>query len=179
MRSGLWTAMVLSVCFAAYATDQVALTNPGFEMGDKTGWEAEGCGWKISPNPADISKGNYGVVNVIAPGDESEWRVIAQAIPGKGGLRYVGGVWVRAMAIGDAQCWFEVQFLDADWNVLRQYQTEHVTADQDFTYVNLPSAGSPPETEMISIRGVVHMVTEPGEKVGVIAFDEFQFDRMP
>lgn len=151
------------------------LVNPGFETGDFTGWQQFGQGWRVSDFPGDAHEGTYGAVNDVLNGHVDEWRGIYQNLPAHAGQVFFGGVWIRAIGLLDSVSWFELQFHDINGNVIAQYQSAHVAADQPFTFMGITNTVAPVGTTTVSVRGIVHMLSAPTPGPSFHIFDQFEF----
>ncbi len=151
------------------------LVNPGFETGDFTGWQQFGQGWRVSDFPGDAQAGAYGAVNDVLNDHVDEWRGIYQNLPAQAGQVFFGGVWIRAIGLQDSVSWFELQFLDINNQVIAQYQSAHVAADQPFTFMGITNTVAPAGTTIVSVRGIVHMPSAPTPGPSFHIFDQFEF----
>jgi hypothetical protein len=148
------------------------LINPGFEIGDLSGWSTFGQGWRISDG-ADARAGLHGVVNDVQNSDSDEWRGIYQELPVKAGARYDFSVFIRAVNVEKSASWLEIRWLDASDGIIQQIQSAHVTADQPFTYTELTGLVAPINAVKVSVRGIVRMLEPPGENTDFHIFDDF------
>lgn len=178
---GRWiAAAVLAVAGPAMA----ALTNPGFETGDFSGWSTFGDGWRTSAWGGDVHTGAWGIVSDVTHDSfGSTWRGVFQNVPATAGETYSGGVWLHTAGLpvpAHSESWFEVQFLDGGNVVLGQYQSAHVTADQAYAWMGVSSMVAPAGTVQASVRGIVYSFGDPG--VGATeyhVFDDFAFAVVP
>ncbi len=148
------------------------LTNPGLETGDLTGWATFGQGWRVTAWGPDIHSGTNAVVNDVTSSDVDEWRGIFQNVAAQSGMRYDAEVWIRTQGIEDSRSWLEIQFLDVTNGVIQQFQTSLMTNDQSFTSMSIGSMIAPVGSVTACVRGVVQMVTAPGDTDYHI-FDDF------
>jgi hypothetical protein len=153
------------------------LKNDGFETGDFTAWQIGGEGWRASSYGRDSRRGTYGAVNDVWTNGADEFRIVNQEIKVKPSQTYQAGVWLRTVCIEDTESFLEIQFLDKYGKVLTQFQSTHVKKDQDFTFMSIDKMAAPDETAIASIRGVVHIVTQPINSTDYHVFDDFEFRR--
>lgn len=150
------------------------LNNAGFETDGLAGWSTFGQGWRTS-NGADAHSGATGVVNDILVSDVDQWRGLVQRVPVIPDNFYSGGVYARAVSIGDSEAFFELQFLDEDGDVIEQHQSAHITADQAFTYTGLASILAPAGAVTASVRAIVFKPSSPSDPPDFFIFDDFSF----
>ncbi len=166
-----WFIVAAGIALAGVA--QAQLTNPGFETGDLTGWSAFGQGWRTSAG-GDAYSGSYGLINDVQPSDGDTYRGVFQNVPVVGGHNYEAGAQMRGVSIGTSESWFELQFLDSSGNVIVQYQSPHMTADQAFAFMGVGMVTAPVSAVTASVRGVVYMPSAPAD-TDFHNFDEFYF----
>lgn len=171
VRRFVFMAVFLAMAAPASAA---RLRNPGFETGDFTFWQFHGEGWRPSTFSRDSRRGIYGAVNDVWTNGVDEFRVIHQEMKVKPGKAYWAGVWLRAVCIEGTESFLEVQFMDRDGNVLQQFQSEHVTKDQDHTFMTIDRMVAPEGSRSASVRGVVHLVTQPVHDTDFHVFDNFE-----
>jgi len=174
MRSWLLTGVVFSLCASSFAA---SLKNDGFESGDYGDWQVAGEGWRVSNYKLDSRKGQWGVVNDVLVGGGDEYRVVHQRIKTSGGKKYEAEVWLRTVCLEGSESFLEVQFMDKGGAVLKQYQSDHVTGDQEFTLMKIENMEAPEETYWVSVRGVVHVIKPPEINPDYHVFDHFDFGR--
>ena len=149
------------------------LKNPNFETGDFTGWTTFGLGWRTGIGD-DAYEGTYGIVCDVLDWQTGEnWRGVYQNVPVTAGATYSAGVSIRSVNVHFSSSWLELQWLDADGGVIEQLQSPWVTADQSFTPANLEDVVAPPGAVSLSVRGIVHLPTSPGNKPEFHIFDDF------
>src|SRR5688572_25980541 len=135
-RAHFLVVALAAALVATLASNASALANPGFESGSFAGWSTFSSGWRVSNFGGDQHSGTFGAVNDVFPADGDVFRGVHQEISVTAGNTYTGGAWIRTVALdGDSQSWFEVQFRDASNNLLQQFESPHVTADQPFTFM--------------------------------------------
>ena len=177
-RSGFLFLAALFVCVSTRAAD-VRLTNPGFEMGDRTGGEWHGEGWDVTNSPELVKSGGFAVANTIEPGVTNEWRVFIQAIPSAPGQSYTAHLWMTATNAPGVEYYLELQFLDDNWNVVGQHQSDHLKGNMPFTLLTIAKAVAPDRTAMVGIRGAVYVPPVPLPATGYVAMDDFDLLEMP
>lgn len=157
---------------AVTTTVSSALSNPGFETGDFTGWATFGTGWRIGAG-ADANSGSWGVVDDVLVTDSDIFRGVFQNMPAVAGNLYTGGAWIRAVSVGTSESYFEMEFHDTNGTILAQHQSTHVTADQAFTFMDVSYVAAPIGTVTVSVRGIVFMPGAPTDSDFHI-FDDFE-----
>lgn len=161
---------------AALQAPAASLVNSGFESGDFTGWQFYGQGWRISTWGKDSRRGIYGVVNdVMTNNAADEYRVVVQEIRASPGKTYAGSVWARAVCLEAAESFLEIQFFSKDGTMLQQFQSPHITKDQDFQYLSISNMVAPEGTHRAGVRGVVHILGIPEQNTDFLIFDNFDF----
>ena len=150
---------------AATAASAANLKNEGFETGDFSLWAISGEGWRVSPQKDDSYKGKFGAVNDVGVGGGDEYRIVSQQIKVQAGKKYELSVWVRTACIEDTECFLEVQFLDKEGAVLRQFQSKHIIGDQEFTLLTIENMVAPDKSSSVSVRGVVHVLSPPVDNI--------------
>lgn len=177
-RAAAWVAPLLLA--GAVAAKANLLRNPSFEDGALEGWQTSGQNWRTSSfandEVMDYRGGRVGVVCDVHTNDVDEWRYLGQRVPAREGLRYSAGAWVRLSQIEDAEVYLEIKFLDARGEVVEQYQSEHLTANQSFTELVLDDVRAPKGTAMAALGAVVRMKRRPEIGTGFAVFDDFEFD---
>ena len=156
------------------------LQNPGFE-GGMSAWNAFGKGWRVSDwkndTSSDAFSGSHGMVDEIGLSDTNEeWRAISQTVRIQAGLTYTAKTRIRTVQMGLSECYLEVEFLGAQTNVLKQFQSKHVNSDQPFALAVVSGVEVPRNAVSAVIRGVVHLFLAPRDAVGFHVFDDFEFD---
>ena len=151
--------------------------NDSFETGDFADWQSAGSGWRVSAYKLDVYRGRYGAVNEVPIGGGDEFRIIHQQVKCAPGKTYEAGVWLRAVCIEQTESCLEIQFLDRDGKVLKQFQSRRIIGDQEFTLVTIEKALAPDKTSYASIRGVVHVIKPPETNADYHIFDNFTFRR--
>ena len=171
----------LVAMMALFAVVQVAsaatLKNDGFETGGFNEWQMAGDGWRISAFKPDAYRGRYGAVNDVPIGGGGEYRIIHQTIKCAPGKTYEAGVWVRAVSVENTESFLEIQFLDKEGAVLKQFQSRRVKADQDFVLLTIENALAPDKTSAVSVRGIVYVSKPPELDPDFHVFDNFNFRR--
>jgi len=157
----------------------LSLTNPGFEMGDRTGWEWHGEGWEATDDSSLVSHGRFAIVNTIEPDATNEWRVLVQAMPSAPNRSYIAQLWIAATNAPGVECYLEIQFLDDQWRVLAQHQSQHLFGDFPYTMVTIPKMQAPSRTAMIGLRGAVYVPSKPRKVPAVVAMDDFELLEVP
>ncbi|MBN1270452.1 MAG: PEP-CTERM sorting domain-containing protein [Kiritimatiellae bacterium] len=176
-------AVSLGVALGLSGAQANLLVNPGFETGDFTGWSPGTTGWRASDYAADTyGESLWGAVDDVLPEHDpatQDWRILDQLVSVIEGRSYSGGVYIRAALVeADAsESWFEVQWLNGLGETMWGfgYGTAHVTADQDFTYAGMTDMIAPAGAVQASVRGVVHMLSQPDD-ADYHVFDDFDFD---
>lgn len=156
------------------------IVNASFETADLSGWEFFGPGWRAN-SWGDNHWGLWGAVNDVLPQHSvawEEWRGIYQNVPVTPGQRYAVGCSIRAVSVQASRSWLEVQWLDANNQVIGQLQSEYVTADQPFRRVVLSDLVAPANAVRMSVRGIVQMLGQPPDPDFHI-FDDFVIQPMP
>lgn len=177
-----WISMLMLAALASVSRAEL-LTNPGFETGDLTGWEAFGPGWRTSTD-SDARTGEYGIVNDVTDwqAPEEQWRGIFQNVPVVPGETYELSAYIRAVNILHSESWLEIKWKNAEGLEIEgtQRQSIHVTADQPFTPLTLSSLIAPAGAVSASVNAVVYMIDLPptGEDDFHI-FDDFSFIQLP
>ena len=151
------------------------LQNEGFESGDASLWLCDGEGWRISSYSKDSYRGIYGAVNDVWTNGVSEYRVVHQEMDVKPGKVYRASVWVRAVCVEGSESFLEIQFMDRSGTILKQLQSSRVKRDQEYTQIVIDRITVPEHTDRVSIRGVVHLVTQPVKDTDYHVFDDFDF----
>jgi len=174
-----WCLAGLGLVCAAQAGEVI---NPGFETGDLTGWTTFGGGWRTSgwvgDEFSDFHRGTMGAVCDVDIRKTNEWRVLSQEIAVQEGGRYSGGAWVRATAVQSSESYVELQFLDANTNVLEHFQSPHVQADQGFTFMALDGVEAPKGARTVRLSGIVHVTGQPTDRTEFHVFDDFALGTM-
>lgn len=152
-----------------------SLKNDGFETGDFIGWQPDGEGWRVSLFGRDSHRGIYGAVNDVWTNGVAEFRVLRQEIKASPGKAYQASVWIRGVCVESTESFLEIQFMDKTGTVLQQFQSEHVTRDQDFKLMVIDNMTAPDGTDRASVRSVVHIVTQPTIDTDYHVFDDFDF----
>jgi hypothetical protein len=164
---GIWMITVLT-------TRANLLTNPGFETDGLAAWTTFGQGWRTGGGD-DARSGSVGAVNDVTSSDSDEWRGLAQNVPVIPNNLYSGGVYVRAVSIGNSEAFFELQFYDEDGDFIDQHQTGRVTTDQAFTFAGLNSILAPAGAVTASVRAIVYKPASPSDPPDFVIFDDFTF----
>lgn len=155
--------LILTACLAlATATASAELAdNPGFETGDLTDWSSFGQGWRTATGD-DAYAGTYGLVcDVLDWHTGEEWRGVYQSVPVTAGLAYDAGVYIRTVSVDTSASFLELQWLDNIGGVISQEQSDSVTSDQAFTFMDIQSVTAPVGAVEASLRGVVQMQSLP------------------
>ncbi len=154
------------------------LMNPGFEMGDFTGWTrfTEFQDWRVTDWPADLHSGNYAVVNDVLASGGDEWRGIYQLVPVEEGLSYDYTAYQRAANVesGISESFLELQWLNSGGGVISQWQSTHVVADQDWTLMGSNNLVAPMGAVTASVRAIVHVMGTPVDTDWHV-YDDFSF----
>ncbi|HEY8240533.1 MAG TPA: hypothetical protein VIH35_03760 [Kiritimatiellia bacterium] len=167
---------ILAAVLAAAATAQAGeLVEPGFENGELGKWAVIGQDWRVTPETNETHAGHFAAVNDVLTENIDIYRVIYQEFKVKPGTRCEGGVWIRATDVESSESYFEIQFWDRYGVTIKQYQSNYVKGDQDYAYVDIPSAVAPPESVMVSVRLVVHMAEPPKKNADHHFFDDIVF----
>ncbi len=161
------------LCLCAGALQAAELANPGFEKGLDE-WTAVGQGWRVSDGD-DAYEGGLGAVNDVLPEDVDEWRIVHQEAPIESNRMYGASVWLRTVNVSDSESWIEIQFLDWYGQVIEQFQSEHVSADQPFTLMKIEPRRPPAGATSMSIRGVVRVTGENRDSPSFHIFDNFAY----
>ncbi len=160
----------------AWTAQADRLKNGGFESGDLSSWPSSGEGWRCSSWHKDSSRGIYGAVNDVFTNAADEFRVIHQEIRASPGKAYQAGVWLRVVCHEPGtEAFLEVQFMDKGNAVLQQFQSAHVTDNQEFQMTAIDRMIAPDNTDHVSVRGVVHLMTQPTRTTTFFIFDNFDF----
>jgi hypothetical protein len=179
-------AMVMAMAITAWAAPEHSLTNASFESGNFDGWQMFGQSWRTSANfvndaYTDAHTGKMGAVNDVLTSHtnqvDDEWRGLFQSVRAKAGKEYIAGAWIKTMNVGPTEAYIELQFLDKAGQVLSFVQSEHITSDQDFTWVATPATKAPQGTEEANVRGIVHMIGTVTNDPAFHIFDDFEFKK--
>jgi len=165
----LGLVMTMTLCSQA-----ALLSNSGFESNKLNPWVTFGQNWRMGSGN-DAHTGSHGVINDILTTDVDDWRGVYQEVPVVAGKTYEGGVWVRGVTIGDSEAFFEIQFLNLSGVLLSQHQSDKVTINQDFSFMEIQNLVAPPNAVTASIRGIVFMRKAPLADPGMYIFDDFEF----
>ena len=154
------------------------LINPGFETGDFSGWTrfTEFQNWRVTDWPADIHSGSYAVVNDVLPSGGDEWRGMYQLIPVTEGVSYDYTAYQRAASVesGISESFLELQWLNSSGGLISQWQSTHVIADQDWTFMGSDNLVAPMGAVTASVRSVVHVMGTPTDTDWHVS-DDFSF----
>lgn len=167
-----YTSVVGSVSVTVNAPVASGLSNPGFEN-DFTDWSTFGQGWRIGAG-ADANSGSKGAVNDVLSSDVDNFRGVFQNVPISEGASYRASVYIRGVLIESSESWLEIQWLDSGNGVIAQDKITNVTADQGFTLSALDGMIAPAGAVQASVRGIVNMVSPPGD-TDFQMFDDFNF----
>lgn len=167
--------VLLALLGMACGAPAASVRNDGFETGDFINWQIDGEGWRVSPFFRDSFRGVYGAVNDVWTNGVAEYRVLRQEIKASAGKVYQASVWLRAVCVEGTESFLEIQFMNREGSVLKQFQSEHVTHDQDFKLMTAGEMTAPDGTDRVSVRGVVHIVTQPVIDTDYHVFDNFDF----
>jgi len=151
------------------------LRNKGFESRDASEWMVVGEGWRTSAYSKDSYRGIYGQVNDVWTNAMDKFRVISQKLKAKPGKTYKASVWLRTVCIESSESFLEIQFMDKGQQVLTQFQSAHVTNDQNFVLMSIEKMKAPANTKWVSIRGVVCVLATPTANIDYHIFDNFDF----
>jgi len=170
-----YTSVVSNVSVTVNAPVESGLLNPGFEN-DFTGWSTFGQGWRMGSG-ADANTGSKGVVNDVLSSDVDSFRGVFQNVPVSESASYRASVYIRGALLESSESWLEIQWLNGGGGVIAQEKTTNVTADQGFMLSALDGMVAPAGAVQASIRGIVNMVTAPGDTDFHI-MDDFNFGLM-
>lgn len=166
---------ILVLLGAVLSVSAANVRNTGFEAGDFRDWQIDGEGWRVSPFFRDSHRGSFGAVNDVWTNGVAEYRVVRQEVKASAGKAYQASVWLRAVCVEGTESFLEIQFMDKGGAVLRQFQSEHVTHDQDYKLMTATNMVAPDGTDRVSVRGVVHIITQPVIDTDYHCFDDFDF----
>ena len=173
MKTAIFVAFIM-VGFAASVG--AAMTNPGFETGDLSGWTTFGSGWRTGGG-GDANSGAYGAVNDVLPTDGDTYRGLFQSVSVTAGHYYTGGVHIRGISINTSESWFELQFLNGANAVIEQHSSAHTTSDQGYLFAGIGLVTAPVGAVSASIRAITYMPSAPGD-ADFHTFDDFSFDEV-
>lgn len=164
------------------------LINPGFETFGGDGWTYPGT-WGVGGSWRDGGAGdahsgaNGAVFDALdsLPGD-GYYVLQQQLVASEGQLWTVSG-WMKTVNLQNegSESWMEVQFWDNTDSVIAggQYQSAHLTSNQDWTQMTLPDLLAPVGTASISVRGVVYIDPGGTSQAEFHLFDDFQAAVVP
>ncbi len=149
-------------------------------------WLNDVTGWRVSDNPVDMHDGTYGAVNDVLTNElGAEYRVLRQQIPASPGEVFDASVYIKAVSVENSFSYLEVQFWNSAGTLIEpdgQFQSAHITADQEFTLATISDITAPAGTVTVSVRGVVAVVNTNYPTAMVNAdfhiFDDFMLKKV-
>ncbi len=169
------TISSLAVCAVLMATAASAdhLLNASFETGTLASWSTFGYGWRIVSDGA-ARTGDFALaVDNNLELDEGTWHGIHQDVPVTPRQSYSIGVYVKAENVRYSSAFLEVQWLNADGQMLHQVRSPAINRSQPYRLVQLKKTKAPVGAVTASIRGVFFMPGAPRNDQAVFFFDDF------
>lgn len=164
--------LLLGLCGVASAN---LLTNPGFETGDLTGWDAGG--WYVGMG-GDAQSGAYGLsYHVPASVGPDGWFVAFQLVSVSEGLSYDASAWLRyAGTANNSEQLLEIQWLNGLGEIMwgNGVGSAALSSPHDYSFVELNNLVAPAGAVQASVRAVVHTTGTTTDNAWH-TFDNFSF----
>lgn len=171
LRAVLAVGMAVALAGAASAN---LLTNPGFETGDFTGWNAGGY---YAGTGGDAQSGTYGGAYYVAPSQAGgSYFILDQIVPITEGLSYDASCWMRyAGTANNSEQFLEIQWINASGIMWGSGSgTTPVSGPQSYTQYSLNELIAPAGALSANVRAVVH-TTDTTTDNAWHTFDDFSF----
>lgn len=153
------------------------LTNPGFETGDTSSWDAGG--WYIGSG-GDAQSGAYGLAYYVPPSTGGDsWFVAYQLAPVTEGLTYDASCWMRyAGTANNSEQFLEIQWLNGLGEIMwgNGVGSTPVSGPQEYTFYELDDLVAPAGAVQASVRAVVHTTGVTTDNAWH-TFDNFSFQQ--
>ncbi|MFH0953989.1 MAG: PEP-CTERM sorting domain-containing protein [Verrucomicrobiota bacterium] len=130
------------------------LTNPGFETGDLTGWDA--AGW-YTQTGGDAHSGTWGAgYHVLSGAPNNDFYVALQYVPVTANASYDFAGWLRFAGLNESESFLEVVFIDnlGAWG--GQYQSVHQTTTEGYTLYSITNMIADGDAVTARVAAVVH-----------------------